>query len=211
MKQSFIFLLTILSVASLSGKTHETSQKSFVEFAAGRLENVSLHSDGYLLPAPALEELVTLDAPILWDAETDSKGNLYVGSGNEGTIYKVTPEGEVTELFTPNRLMSRAIAIDSKDNVYVAVSPSGSLYRINKDGDVSVFIELPCEYVWDMVFADKDVLYLATGNSGIIYKLNTRSKNPEMEIYFDSEEAHITSILPMSCPPTQHCPPELLL
>ncbi len=194
MKHTFIFLLILLSAISLIGRTHETSQKSFLQFAEGRLENVSLHSDGYLLSAPALDEVASIDAPILWDAEVDSKGNLYVGTGNEGTIYKVSPEGEVSELFTPNRLMSRALAIDSKDNVYVAVSPEGALYRINKDGEVSVFIELPCEYVWDMVFGENDLLYLATGNDGIVYQLDVRDKEPELVEYFDAEEAHITSL-----------------
>ena len=144
---------------------------------------MSLHTDGYLLPAPSLETLADMDAPILWDAQLDSKGNLYLGTGNEGVIFKVEANGEVTTVFEPNRLMARSIAIDDRDQVYVSVSPDGMLYRISRDGDVDVFLKLPDQYVWDMVFSD-DILYVATGSHGIIYRINTRSKTPEAEVFF---------------------------
>ena len=193
MKLITVALTFLISCLLLSGRTHETIHQSFTQFSKGELSQVSLHTDGYLLPAPSLETLADMDAPILWDAQLDSKGNLYLGTGNEGVIFKVEANGEVTTVFEPNRLMARSIAIDDRDQVYVSVSPDGMLYRISRDGDVDVFLKLPDQYVWDMVFSD-DILYVATGSHGIIYRINTRSKTPEAEVFFDSEETHITSL-----------------
>jgi hypothetical protein len=193
MKRTVIALTFLIACLMVNGRTHETVHQSFEQFSKGELSKVSLHADGYLIPAPSLETFTDIDAPILWDAQLDSKGNLFLGTGNSGVIYKVGVNGDVTNAFEPNRLMARSIAIDSRDQVYVSVSPDGMLYRISRDGDVDVFLKLPDEYVWDMVF-DGDELYVATGSHGIIYRINTRSKSPEAEVFFDSEETHITSL-----------------
>ena len=145
-------LVFVITTAFLGARTHETTHQSFDDFSKGEMNEISLHTDGYLLAAPALETLAELDAPILWDAVVDSKGNLYVGTGNQGAVFKVTPEGESETVFEPNRLMTRAIALDSRDQLYVAVSPDGTLYRVNRDGGVEIFLKLEDEYVWDMVF-----------------------------------------------------------
>lgn len=187
-------LILLLSVSLLSARTHETAHQSFEDFSKGELSQISLHTDGYLLAAPALETLVELDAPILWDAVVDSKGNLFVGTGNQGAVYKVTPEGESETIFEPNRLMTRAIALDDRDQLFVAVSPDGTLYKVNRDGGVEVFLRLEDEYVWDMVFSEDGDLYLATGTKGKIYRIDTGDDEPEPEVFFDSEETHITAL-----------------
>ena len=175
-------------------RTHETVQQSFSDFIKGELNGISLHSDGYLLAAPKLTPFAEIDAPILWAAELDSEGNLYVGTGNEGTIFKVDVEGTVTEVFKPNRLMSRAMAIDSRDQLYVAVSPEGGLYRISGNGTVEVYLSIPDAYVWDILIDEEDVLYLASGPHGVVYKVDTRGNEPEAKVFFDSEETHITAM-----------------
>ncbi len=194
MKLFQIAVFSLVTSSFLQGRTHETVHQSFDQFGKGKLDQVSLHTDGYLLPAPSLEMLAEIDAPILWDAQMDSKGNLYLGTGNEGEIFKVSSDGEVESVFEPNRLMSRAIAIDKKDQVYVSVSPDGTLYRITKTGDVEVFLKLPGDYVWDMVFGEDGDLYVATGSHGIIYRIDVGSKDPEAEEFFDAEETHITAL-----------------
>ena len=187
-------LILFATYTVLIGRTHETMHHSFEDFSKGKLNQISLHSDGYLLAAPALETLAELDAPILWDAQSDSKGNLYVGTGNQGVVYKVDPEGEVTTIFEPNRLMTRALALDDKDQLYVSVSPDGTLYRISREGAVEVVLKLPDDYIWDLLFGEDHMLYVASGSHGIIYRIDTRAKNPEAEVFFDSEETHITAM-----------------
>ncbi|MCZ6675006.1 MAG: hypothetical protein O7C75_18905, partial [Verrucomicrobia bacterium] len=194
MKLTLIPVFLLSSVALIAGRTHETTHHTFKDFSKGELNEVSLHTNGYLLPAPALETVADLDAPILWDALTDSKGNLYLGTGNQGVLYKVSSDGELTTVFEPNRLMARAIAIDSRDQLYVSVSPDGTLYRISRDGSIEVFLKLPEEYIWDLQFGDDDELYVASGSKGIVYKIDTRAKSPEAEVFFDSEETHITTL-----------------
>jgi sugar lactone lactonase YvrE len=194
MKRIFPLLVLLSSTAFVSARTHETIHSTFDDFSEGKLHQISLHTDGYLLSAPALETLAELDAPILWDAQTDSKGNLYVGTGNQGVIYKVSPDGEVETVFESNRLMARALVVDRRDRLYVSVSPDGTIYRISKNGVVEVFLKMPDEYVWDLVFGEDDELYVASGSHGIIYRIDTGAKTPEAEVFFDSEETHITAL-----------------
>ena len=182
MKRIFPLLVLLSSTAFISARTHETIHSTFEDFSEGKLHQISLHTDGYLLSAPALESFAELDAPILWDAQTDSKGNLYVGTGNQGVIYKVSPGGEVETVFEPNRLMARALVVDSRDRLYVAVSPDGTIYRISKAGVVEVFLKMPDEYVWDLEFGEDDALYVASGSHGIIYRIDTGAKTPEAEV-----------------------------
>ena len=193
---NFIRLLSVLlSFASTAwARTHLTVQQTFNDFSKGELKGVSLHSNGYLLAAPKLTPFAEIDAPILWTAEVDSQGSLYVGTGNEGAIYRVDAEGSVSEIFKPNRLMSRAMAIDSQDQLYVAVSPEGGLYRISADGAVEFFLSLPAAYVWDILVDEGDVLYIASGPHGVVYKVDSRADEPEAEVFFDSEETHITAL-----------------
>lgn len=194
MKRFIISILACASATVLSGRTHETVHRSFEDFSKGDLNQISLNSGGYLQAAPALETLADINAPILWDAVVDSKGNLYVGTGNQGVVYKVDTEGTVETLFEPNRLMTRALALDSRNRLYVSVSPDGTLYRIDGEGRVEVYLKLEDDYVWDMVFGDNDHLYVATGSHGKIYRINTRARSPEAEEFFDSEETHLTAL-----------------
>ncbi|MBH55313.1 MAG: hypothetical protein CMI18_13350 [Opitutaceae bacterium] len=194
MKLKFLTTFFLFTSLAIYGRTHETVHYTFEDFSEGRLNQVSLHTDGYLHSAPAIEPFADLDDPILWDAVLDSKGNLYVGTGNQGVVYRISSDGEVIKLFEPNRLMTRALAVDSKGQLYVSVSPDGTIYKISEDGDVEVFLKLPADYVWDLEFGEKDLLFAATGSKGVIYQINTRDREPEAEKFFDSEETHITAL-----------------
>lgn len=63
---------------------------------------------------------------------TDLQGNVYVSAG---LIYKVTPEGTVTQL-APANSQGKGVAIDRLGNIYVA--DFYSVYRVSQSGDVAL-------------------------------------------------------------------------
>jgi len=194
MKYRHILAIAVLGTLSLGGKTTETVHRSYDEFKQGSMHGVSLHQQGILVPSGELSELAEIDAPILWDAVMGGDGALYIGSGNEGTVYKLDKSGELSVVLSPGMVMTRSLAVDRKGRVYAATSPKGSIYRIGKSDQVEEFLASPGDYIWDMALGPDGMLYLATGNQGRIYKVDPDAKTPEAELFYNCEETHITAI-----------------
>jgi sugar lactone lactonase YvrE len=176
-------------------KTEKVDHDTFAEFNNGEFENVSLTSDGHLELAPGLTNLATINDPIIWAAVEDGKGNVFIGTGNQGKVYKINAKGEQSVFFAPNEVMVHALAVDRKGRLYAATSPNGRVYRLDADGRAEVFCNPGETYVWAMTFGKDSALYLATGNHGKILRASTSDSTPvKAETYFESEETHITAL-----------------
>src|SRR5215469_18540343 len=99
MKPIHVFLIASLLAATsfVPGARAVVTQKvthdTFEAFSGGDFENVSLTSDGHLQLAPAITNLASVTDPIIWAAVQDKKGNIFLGTGNQGKVYKLTPKG----------------------------------------------------------------------------------------------------------------------
>jgi len=191
-------LLAILSAAHLHAVRTETiTQDAYGDFFAGELRNVSLNNRGALQPGPALNEVMVIeDASSIWSAVADKKGNLYIGTGKQGAVYKIKPGAKEPELvFKPDTIMTRALALDGKGNLFVGTSPDGAVYRIKPGGRPEVFFDPSEVYVWDMVFGKDGKLYVATGAEAKIYQLDPDYQlNDEATVYFSSDRTHFTRL-----------------
>ncbi len=195
-KLLFSLPLALLGAGSLSAvQTHSVLQADYAAFSAGKPVNVSISNLGEASLAPSLEQLAVLDDPIIWRAVTDADGNLYLGTGKEGTVYKMTPSGEVETVFEPEEILARALALDSEGNLYVGTSPSGRVYRIPPGQRPEIYFDPEDEYIWDMVFDQEGNLYVATGASGTIYKLKPDFKPGDEAVkWFETDRAHVTAL-----------------
>src|ERR1700730_5589159 len=70
----------------------------------------------------------------------DRKGNLYVSSRHEGTVYRVTPDG-ATSVYAEGMGVATGIAFDSNGNLYVG-DRSGTIFKIAQDRQIFVFATL---------------------------------------------------------------------
>ena len=61
----------------------------------------------------------------IWALAFDSHGDLFVATGDEGEIHKVTPDGKGSVFFRTEETHARSLAIDSKDNLIVGTEPGG--------------------------------------------------------------------------------------
>ena len=59
------------------------------EFLEGEVENVSIDTYGRLSLGPAATPLYESSSPFLWTLMSAPDGSVFVGSGNEGQIYRV--------------------------------------------------------------------------------------------------------------------------
>ena len=187
--------LAALGAGVYALETKIWEQSTLAEFENGRLKNLSVRSDGRLLLAPALRELLDSSSPILWALAEDSKGNVYAGGGGPGAgtakLHRIDTSGRAAVVAELDGLQIQAIAIDSSDRVYAATAPDGRVYRLDAGGKPEVFFEPKTKYIWSMVFSPGGDLFVATGDLGEIYRVSPDGKG---SVFFRTEETHVRSL-----------------
>src|SRR6266849_157031 len=105
----------------------------------GDARGVSIAENGTISLAPAFTLIYDTKEAYIWSSATDALGNIYLGTGHEGRIFKVTPAGEGRLLYDAPELDVTALTTDPQGNLYAGTSPEGKIYRITPDGKESVF------------------------------------------------------------------------
>ena len=191
-----ITVLLLLPLPALAVSPILWTVETFDDFEKGRPDGVAITAPGELSLAPRLQSLKVppMDEtaePFLWSQAQDSKGNLYVGGGHGGRVYRVPKGGAGSVYFETGELAVHALVVDHSDVLYAATSPRGRIYRITGEAKGEVYYQPEDRYIWDMVITPKGELYAATGERGIIYKVPTRGRG---DVFFDSDEFHIVSL-----------------
>ena len=76
------------------------------EFLEGDVESVSIDVYGRLTLGPATAPLYESSAPFLWTLASAPDGSVFVGSGNEGQVYRVDTDGRGAIFFDFRRTRS---------------------------------------------------------------------------------------------------------
>ena len=99
------------------------------DFLKGDLENLSVDARGQLMLGPATELVYETPSPFLWTVVPAPDGTLYIGTGNDGRVYKVDPQGRGSQLFDSTELEIHAITPGPNGSLFAASSPDGKIYR----------------------------------------------------------------------------------
>jgi sugar lactone lactonase YvrE len=159
-------------------------------FLKGEIENLSLSSEGRLSLGAALQTLADLDVPNAWCVSRGDDGVLYVGTGNDGRVFRV--EGhEARVLFDAEQLEVHAVAVGPDQRVYAATSPNGAVYAIDADGAASPFFDPDETYIWALVFDDDANLVVATGREGRVYRVHPDRTSERL---LSSADTHVLSL-----------------
>lgn len=161
------------------------------DFLSGEAQSLTIDSEGVITLAPTVTEIYEGSEPFFWEVAADAAGNFFLGSGNEGKIYKAS--GGETEVFADtNELQIHALATDSRNNLYAGSSPQGRVYRFTPDGTQEVFFDPEDRYIWAIAVDRQSAVYVATGDKAQIYRV---SSSGQSEVIFTSEETHIVSLI----------------
>ncbi|HQR31886.1 MAG TPA: hypothetical protein PLK30_04045 [Blastocatellia bacterium] len=177
MRKTLLTLLT-LSIISAYILTVSASGPVFwrvntrAEIEKGDANGVSIADNGTVTLAPALNEVFDTKQAYVWSAVADKAGNVYLGTGHEGRVFKVDAAGKGSLLYKTSELDVMALAVDSAGNVYAGTSPDGKVYRITPSGEAKVFFEPKAKYIWSLAFDAQGRLLVGTGDKGIIYRVN---------------------------------------
>src|SRR5205809_3251395 len=132
----FAAAIPLLAVTPLFWET-----RTYDDFRKGKLSNVSLTSDDELILAPRFDLVFNTEQTLVWSTVADSKGNVYLGTGHDGKIFKIDPSGKGTMLADLSELDVLALAVDSKDVLYAGAYPDGEVYKIDAGGMAREFFD----------------------------------------------------------------------
>jgi hypothetical protein len=158
----------------------------------GDARGVSIAENGAITLAPAFTLVYDTKEAYIWSSAIDSAGNIYLGTGHEGRIFKVEPSGAGRLLYDAGELDVTALVTDPQGNLYAGTSPDGKIYKITPGGQQSVFSDPGDKYIWSLVFdAATSTLYAGTGDKGVIYKIDVAGK---ASVLVDTNETNIVSL-----------------
>ncbi|HEY6292323.1 MAG TPA: hypothetical protein VI455_12305 [Terriglobia bacterium] len=175
-------------IISWGSETQFWQVGAFDEFLRGSLQGVSLSHEGSLQLAPPTEAIFDPEETLALSLAADRAGQLYIGTGHEGKLFRVDSKGQGKLLFQAKEPEILAVAAGPDGNIYAASSPEGKIYRIAPDGSSSVFFDPKVKYVWSLVFDAQGRLYAGTGDGGVIYQIEPSGVG---KVFFDSRQTHI--------------------
>ena len=196
MKKFIIFaLFTLLYVsAAKASEPAIWSVNTRSEVLKGDAKGVSINENGTITLAPKLTQIANTEQSYIWSSAIDDNGNVFLGTGSDGKIFKVDAGGKSTLFYDTNELNVAALAVGKNGELYAGTSPDGKVYRIAADGAAEIFFEPKEKYIWSLAVLSDGSLVVGTGENGKIYKVKTAKASPESSLFFDTSETHIISL-----------------
>lgn len=195
--RQYCLLTVFLSLFSLAVSASEPivwQVNSRSEVLRGDARGVSITDTGAIVLAPRLAELFNTQQSFVWSSAVDAAGNVYLGTGSDGRLFKVDAAGKGALFADFTELDVTALAVARDGSLFAATSPDGKVYRVQADGKSEVYFDPADKYIWSLaVFADGS-LAVGSGENGKIYRVRDANANADSSLLFDSSETHIISM-----------------
>ena len=189
----FLLLLFLCNLASASSPTI-WSVNSRAEIMKGDARGVSIDDSGTITLAPKLTEVFRTDQPYIWSSTVDAAGNINLGTGADGKVYKVDSSGKGSLFSDLEQLNVTAIAVGKAGEIFAATSPDGKVYRLDAGGAPTVYFDPKQKYIWSLAVMPDGSLAVGTGDSGKIYRVRSANAAPEASLLFDTSETNVISL-----------------
>jgi hypothetical protein len=188
------FLLVLFALTAFAVEPAVWSVNSRADVLKGDARGVSIDQDGTIRLSPRLVEVFKTGQQYIWSSVVDGSGNIYVGTGGEGKVFKVTTSGAGTEFADLGELNVTALALGPGGSIFAGTSPDGKVYRIDASGKAEVYFEPKEKYIWALAALPDGSLAVATGDGGNIYKVRAANAAAAPSLLFDTSETHIISL-----------------
>ncbi len=162
------------------------------DFEKGTLEGVSVETPGTVLLAPKATAHGEVQGLYAWSLARDAAGNLFVGTGDGGKVFRVSKDGETEDWFDSIEMEITSVAVARDGTVYAGGSPDGTIFKITGKGQGGTLVDTPESYIWALAFDETGTLYAATGTRGRIYKIG---KDGAAQLFYEAEDVSILSLV----------------
>ena len=167
---------------------------SRVELLKGEAHGVSVTDNGVLTLAPRFNQLFNTEQPYVWSTAIDPAGNVYLGTGHDGKIFRVTADGKGTLLYKASELDVTALAVGNDGALYAGTSPDGKVYRVTADGKAEVYFDPSDKYIWSLAVLNDGSLAVGTGDNGKLYRVRAAGAKPESSLLINTNQTHVMSL-----------------
>jgi sugar lactone lactonase YvrE len=167
---------------------------SRTELLKGESHGVSITDAGRLMLAPQFTQLFNTEQPYVWSTAVDGQGNIFLGTGHDGRIYRVSPDGKGSLLYDASELDVTALAIGRDGVLYAGTSPDGKVYRISAAGHAEVYFAPPDKYIWSLAVLLDGSLAVGTGDNGKLYRVRAAGAKPESSLLINTNQTHVISL-----------------
>ena len=174
---TFAILLALAVVPLGASSPKFFTADTQADFLKGDVDNLSIDSHGQLTLGPATDLVYETETPFLWSMLALPDGTLFVGSGNDGKVFRIDPQGKGSTFFDSPELEVHALAPAPNGGLYVGTSPDGKVYKVDRDGKSSTFFSSDDKYIWALAVDGRGNLYAGTGDKGIVYKITPDGKS----------------------------------
>ena len=191
----FVVFSLVLCVFSIRASEPEIwSVNSRADVLKGDARGVSIDDNGVISLAPRLTETYKTEQPFVWSSAIDAAGNVYLGTGGDGKIFKLDASGKGTQFADLAELNVSALAIGTRGEIFAATLPDGKVYQIGASGTPTVYFDPKEKYIWSLAALPDGSLAVGTGENGKIYKVRAANAAAEASLLFDTSETHIISL-----------------
>ena len=190
---SAIVFILLISGLSFAGQPLIWETSGRADLLKGDARGVSITDAGLLMLAPRINEIFNTQQTYIWSTAADNQGNVYLGTGHDGKIFRVKPDGTGAVLYDAAEL--DVTALIAKDGVvYAGTSPDGKVYRINPDGNAEVYFDPGDKYIWSLALLNDGSLAVGTGDSGKLYRVRAAGAKPESSLLVNTNQTHVISL-----------------
>lgn len=187
-------LCTVFAYTAPAAEPSIWSVNSRADILRGDARNVSIDENGTVRLAPMLTENYKTGQPYIWSSVIDAGGNVYLGTGGDGRIFRVAAGGAGSLFADLAELNVSALALGRSGELFAATSPDGKVYRIDSSGKAEIYFDAKEKYIWSLAAMPDGSLAVGTGESGKIYRVRTANAVPEASLLYDTSETHIISL-----------------
>src|SRR6201986_1440304 len=178
-------LLFISSANSRAGGPVVWETDSRAALMSGESRGVSVTDTGALMLAPQFTQVFATEQAYVWSSTTDSSGNVYLGTGHDGKIFRVGADGKGSLLYDSAELDVTALVVGRDGAAYAGTS---------QDGKADVYFDPPDKYIWSLAVMSDGSLAIGTGDKGKLYRVRSAGAKPEDSLLVDTNETHIISL-----------------
>jgi hypothetical protein len=188
-----LVLILLISVIANAGQPAIWETSGRADLLKGDARGVSISDNGVLMLAPKVTEVFNTQQTYVWSTAVDNLGNTFLGTGHDGRIFRVGPNGSGSLFYDAAELDVTALV--AKDGVlYAGTSPDGKVYRITPDGKAEVFFDPEDKYIWSLALLQDGSLAVGTGDSGKLYRVKTAGAKPETSLLVNTNQTHVISL-----------------
>lgn len=181
--------------SALAGEPVVWEMSSRSELLKGEARGVSVTDNGVLTLAPAFSQISDTEQAYVWATAIDPAGNVYLGTGHDGKIFRVVADGKSSLLYKASELDVTAIVVANDGAIYAATSPDGKVYRITMDGKATVYFDPGDKYIWALAILNDGSLAVGTGDSGKLYRVRAAGAKPETSLLINTNQTHVISLV----------------